>query len=325
MFLPRLSIWVSCYGFTEKNLGDIITIYLKKTVVMLGFNMYSREDGLMRKILVIAIFLVNVFSIVACSKNDSKVLMDEEKTISNKKEMTDNDRELTTENVKQNTIEDVDLWNEFEIRYENAEDKKTKEVIEQEIIDLLADNLTGTYELRNDWATTFFWKSKDEIYISSYSKAELDSYNMSIEDTEQESNKFRYNGFDGQWIEFESTLTNGYREYYRFGSSIDMILQRAYNFSTDKYDKIQDMYRVGTVALENANDMANKRDKQKEEASKPKEPYIGMTADEVEKSTWGEPNKKNKDIYSWGIKEQWVYSGGYIYLENGMVTSISIR
>lgn len=56
---------------------------------------------------------------------------------------------------------------------------------------------------------------------------------MSIEDTEEEANKFRYNGFDGQWIEFEPVLTNEYREYYRFGNSIDMILQREYNFSTD--------------------------------------------------------------------------------------------
>lgn len=55
-----------------------------------------------------------------------------------------------------------------------------------------------------------------------------------------------------------------------------------------------------------------------------KEPKIGMTASEVENSTWGKPNKKNKDTYSWGTKEQWVYSGyKYIYFENGIVTSIS--
>ena len=52
------------------------------------------------------------------------------------------------------------------------------------------------------------------------------------------------------------------------------------------------------------------------------EPQIGMTADEVRSSTWGNPKKK--DTYSWGVKEQWVYSGyRYIYLEDGIVTSIS--
>lgn len=55
-----------------------------------------------------------------------------------------------------------------------------------------------------------------------------------------------------------------------------------------------------------------------------KEPSIGMTADEVRKSTWGAPNKINKDTFSWGTTEQWVYSGyKYIYFKNGLVTSIS--
>jgi len=53
------------------------------------------------------------------------------------------------------------------------------------------------------------------------------------------------------------------------------------------------------------------------------EPSIGMTADQVRNSTWGSPKEINKSTYSWGTKEQWVYSNyRYIYLENGVVTSI---
>lgn len=53
------------------------------------------------------------------------------------------------------------------------------------------------------------------------------------------------------------------------------------------------------------------------------EPKIGMTSDEILKSTWGEPKKINKTTYSWGIAEQWVYSNyRYIYFENGIVTAI---
>lgn len=55
------------------------------------------------------------------------------------------------------------------------------------------------------------------------------------------------------------------------------------------------------------------------------EPTIGMTASQVKASTWGSPRKINKDTYSWGTTEQWVYSRGYIYFENGKVTSISER
>jgi hypothetical protein len=53
------------------------------------------------------------------------------------------------------------------------------------------------------------------------------------------------------------------------------------------------------------------------------EPAIGMTAEEVENSTWGKPTKINKTTYAWGTSEQWVYSGHrYIYLKNGTVTAI---
>lgn len=54
-----------------------------------------------------------------------------------------------------------------------------------------------------------------------------------------------------------------------------------------------------------------------------KAPEIGMTAEEVRQSTWGEPQDINKTTYSWGIKEQWCYSGyRYIYFEDGIVTAI---
>ena len=53
------------------------------------------------------------------------------------------------------------------------------------------------------------------------------------------------------------------------------------------------------------------------------DPSIGMTASEVESSSWGKPEKKNITEYAWGTKEQWVYSNyRYVYLENGIVTSI---
>lgn len=52
------------------------------------------------------------------------------------------------------------------------------------------------------------------------------------------------------------------------------------------------------------------------------EPTIGMTADEVYNSTWGAPQKINRTDTLSGEREQWVYENGYIYLENGYVTSI---
>jgi len=52
-------------------------------------------------------------------------------------------------------------------------------------------------------------------------------------------------------------------------------------------------------------------------------PKIGMTADEVRKTNWGEPDKINKTTYSWGTTEQWCYNNyRYIYFDDGIVTAI---
>ena len=53
------------------------------------------------------------------------------------------------------------------------------------------------------------------------------------------------------------------------------------------------------------------------------QPKVGMTSEEVLKSTWGKPQKINKTTYSNNVSEQWVYSiNRYVYLENDIVTAI---
>jgi hypothetical protein len=49
---------------------------------------------------------------------------------------------------------------------------------------------------------------------------------------------------------------------------------------------------------------------------------IGMTVEEVRKSSWGKPRSINETITAGGKHEQWVYGGGYLYIENGVLTSI---
>lgn len=60
----------------------------------------------------------------------------------------------------------------------------------------------------------------------------------------------------------------------------------------------------------------------KEKKEKP-DPAIGMTANEILNSKWGEPKSKNKTTTAYGTSEQWVYSNyRYIYLDDGIVTAI---
>jgi len=49
---------------------------------------------------------------------------------------------------------------------------------------------------------------------------------------------------------------------------------------------------------------------------------IGMKPEQIAKSCWGKPIKINETLTSRGNHEQWVYGGGYLYLDNGVVTSI---
>lgn len=67
-------------------------------------------------------------------------------------------------------------------------------------------------------------------------------------------------------------------------------------------------------ALEGQRDLARRR---KEGVG------LGMTADQVEQSSWGRPAKINRTTTVRGVREQWVYpSGGYLYFDDGVLTAI---
>ena len=51
---------------------------------------------------------------------------------------------------------------------------------------------------------------------------------------------------------------------------------------------------------------------------------VGLTAEGVRASCWGKPLLVNTTTTASHIHEQWVYAGGYLYLEDGVVTSIQV-
>jgi hypothetical protein len=69
---------------------------------------------------------------------------------------------------------------------------------------------------------------------------------------------------------------------------------------------------------------ALEREAEKEKIAKAianKRVRIGMTAAQCE-SAWGKPQRVNRTINAHGRTEQWVYAGGYLYLDNGILRSI---
>lgn len=50
--------------------------------------------------------------------------------------------------------------------------------------------------------------------------------------------------------------------------------------------------------------------------------HIGMTQQDALDSSWGRPRKVNRTTTARGEREQWVYDGGYLYFEGGVLTTI---
>ena len=69
------------------------------------------------------------------------------------------------------------------------------------------------------------------------------------------------------------------------------------------------------------------REKARAERDARKEPRIGMSKSEAEKTTWGYPDKVNTTTTAANEFEQWVYRGyrstRYLHFTNGKLTSIS--
>ncbi|QAA34088.1 ankyrin repeat domain-containing protein [Clostridium manihotivorum] len=105
-----------------------------------------------------------------------------------------------------------------------------------------------------------------------------------------------------------------------------------FNFLVSKgaNQNIKDKEGITALEIKKQTEQMDARAKSRatEEAKNPppkilEEPRIGMSAEEVEKSSWGKPKSVNRTTTKLGTKEQWVYSGDcYIYLENGIVTAI---
>lgn len=97
------------------------------------------------------------------------------------------------------------------------------------------------------------------------------------------------------------------------------------SYKDDYYKQLEKSYEplIPWMHYDNKNQMCFEKSSNNEITKKITVPEIGMTGEQVKQTNWGEPEKINKTTYSWGTTEQWCYSNyRYIYLDNGIVTSI---
>lgn len=82
------------------------------------------------------------------------------------------------------------------------------------------------------------------------------------------------------------------------------------------YVKAGELMSIQAAKRADAEAAALKKEKKRHGVS------LGMSQEDAVDSSWGKPRKINRSIGSYGTHEQWVYDGGYLYFENGVLTSI---
>lgn len=142
------------------------------------------------------------------------------------------------------------------------------------------------------------WEGSGKSY---WLKTSLDFLRSNISSTwGSEKNALEFYNRQKNTVFYDTTYVNGYRNGF---------YTRYYSDGT--------MNDTGSVKEGNNNSNVYKNEPVK------KSPTIGMSAIEVEKSSWGKPDDVNTTTTIYGTREQWVYSGyRYLYFENGILTTI---
>ena len=150
-------------------------------------------------------------------------------------------------------------------------------------------NYIGTWETKYSFS---------EVVISGWDITNI--YNISNKNSSQYTFDFKL--LEDGSIDTDYTL-------YRINSNYDTLVGYKRDYSSGKLDTEGEVYTKVSTSVYVPDERV--------------EPYIGMSRDELEESSWGKPEDINKTTTSYGVNEQWCYSGyRYVYLEDGIVTSI---
>ena len=166
---------------------------------------------------------------------------------------------------------------------------------------------------------------KDGAYFASKSaKIKLQSYYI-YEKFGDTANKYYYNiDIDYYTSDDDYNFTGYFADMIGDNDDVTIYKDNLKNGISHYRHYFRDKDLAISKNLESMQEYAS--DKQQKEILKNSIPTVGMTDSQVRSSKWGNPDKINKDTYSWGTTEQWVYDKyGYVYFKNGIVSSVSER
>lgn len=88
-------------------------------------------------------------------------------------------------------------------------------------------------------------------------------------------------------------------------------------------EEFMQLWRQVIDADKKATDLAlAKLEKERKAKARKEGVRIGMSQTAVLESNWGKPLRINRTTTARTEREQWVYDGGYLYFENGVLTTI---
>lgn len=244
----------------------------------------------------------------------------------------------------------------------NVEDEKEalkNAIFEKQLSYMFSDGkLNGTYYYNEDYTDQFFesfYGSKVSYTIIIYAAGEDEIYVIPLEEAPNEiqeipnlpnASEYKYTAVQCSWLGGEGDnpyietdlqrISDGHSiclSYHEDSGYLTIYGNLPQQLDADGEPTMpsgQDYYADESTSLEASQAKHDEVLAEKEAWMKAEEelsqspPKVGMTKSEVERCAWGYPDKKNISTYSWGTSEQWVYrSRGYVYFENGVVTSVS--
>ncbi|MBT2290201.1 hypothetical protein J7E73_13825 [Paenibacillus albidus] len=111
---------------------------------------------------------------------------------------------------------------------------------------------------------------------------------------------------------------------YYFAKSLDAFYNDG-NMMQSYFDEIPEEYKdhFSKLLKEKTHAYFEKSIEDEKVKYKDLPPAIGENREQLKTSSWGLPNDINKTVTENNVSEQWVYGDGkYVYLENGIVTTI---
>lgn len=245
----------------------------------------------MKKIIVLFMIMLMGMSLVACGENSEKETLSEEEI-----SVTD-----TTPELEPNLQRLQGRW----VVSENYEDDEPSfGYMEGDRRVYMINTFEG-----NQWVYQSFSSGKDAFENTN----EFVKVTINEDESSESQTSLIAETTNGREIGF---VLYDNPEIYKNGSMLE--------YANLMFVKIDDEQYLELENIKDEINYNNAMEQTKEELRK-SPPKVGMTESQVRNCAWGAPNDINRDEYSWGVKEQWVYDEGYVYFEDGIVTSVSYR